>query len=288
MKIKFLALFVLSLSISCNSQSIKVKDLSNNIVFQPKDKEILQQIFTKFGGDQKLPTADLVVKVGTYFLGTPYVGHTLEGDTEKLVVNLRELDCTTFGENCLAISRTIRSGELTFDHFAKELKNMRYRQGIINGYTSRIHYFSDWIYTNNMGKLIQDISQEIGQTVYPLKVNYMSSHPRSYKQLTDHPELIPTITDQEKIISQRKMYYIPESRIKEVEDKLHDGDIAGITTTIGGMDISHVVILVRREGRIHILHASSMAEKVIISEETLEEYLFKSKSATGIMVARPL
>jgi hypothetical protein len=84
------------------------------------------------------------------------------------------------------------------------------------------------------------------------------------------------------------MYYIPEEKLAEVENSLQDGDIAGITTTINGMDISHVVILQRVAGRIHILHASSAAKKVILSEETLDEYLKSSKSATGIMVARPL
>jgi hypothetical protein len=36
------------------------------------------------------------------------------------------------------------------------------------------------------------------------------------------------------------------------------------------------------------MHASSLAEEVVVSEGTLEDYLLGSKSATGIMVARPL
>jgi hypothetical protein len=67
-----------------------------------------------------------------------------------------------------------------------------------------------------------------------------------------------------------------------------DGDIAGITTGIEGIAIQHVVILVRKEGRIHLMHASSKAEKVAVSDFTLEEYLLNSKSASGIMLARPL
>ena len=39
------------------------------------------------------------------FLNQPYVAHTLEvGDPEQLVVNTRELDCTTLVENVLALA----------------------------------------------------------------------------------------------------------------------------------------------------------------------------------------
>jgi hypothetical protein len=54
------------------------------------------------------------------------------------------------------------------------------------------------------------------------------------------------------------------------------------------MDISHVIIAIRQEGRIHLLNASSKHMKVLVSKETLEQYLNNYKSITGIMVARPL
>ena len=230
-----------------------------------------------------------MIKAGTFFKETPYVASTLEvtPEEEKLVVNLREMDCTTFAENCMAIARTVRSGNANFEQFTSELQKIRYRDGKINGYPSRLHYFSDWIYNNDQKKLVDDVSKEIAETPYPLKVNFMSTHPESYIQLKDST-LIPIIAKQEKEISSRKMFYIPENKITEVEDKLMDGDIAGITTNINGMDIMHVVILVRQGKHMHLLHASSAAEKVILSDETLEEYLFKNKRATGIMVARPL
>jgi hypothetical protein len=84
------------------------------------------------------------------------------------------------------------------------------------------------------------------------------------------------------------MYYIPKTKLVEFEDKLLDGDIAGITTDIEGLDISHTVLLIRKNNRIHLLHASSNAGKVVISEETLEDYLNNNRHSTGIMVARPL
>jgi len=67
-----------------------------------------------------------------------------------------------------------------------------------------------------------------------------------------------------------------------------EGDIVGITTKIEGFAIMHVGILIRLEGRFHLMHASSKAEKVVISLNTLEDYLLNRNSAGGFMLARPL
>jgi len=287
MKRKIVLFVVLPLFFACNAAKENKTDGPVNVVAQEKDKQILEQILELFSGEKDTPLPVLMVKTGTFFKETPYVAHTLETEPEQLVVNLREMDCTTFAENCLAISRTIKSKNPGFDKFTQELQKIRYRNGKIEGYPSRIHYFSDWIYTNDKKGLVKDVSNEIAKTEYDLNVKFMSTHPDRYKQLKNNTEFVNKLAKQEKEISSRTMYYIPEGKIAEVEDKLQDGDIAGITTNIGGLDISHVVLLVRKEGKIHILHASSAAEKVIVSENTLEEYLLNSKPATGIMVARP-
>ena len=254
-----------------------------------EDKEILEQIFELFAEETNAPTSVLMVKLGTWFMETPYVAHTLEkGDEEQLVVNLRGLDCTTLVENCLALAKTIQSGEHTFDQFTKELKNVRYRSGKIDGYPSRLHYTTDWIFDNQQKKLVRNLSKEIGATPYPKEINFMSTHPDSYRQLKDSSHLVEIIAQKENDINSRQHFYIPEEKLAEVEDQLMDGDIVGITTSVDGLDISHMGILIRKAGRIHLLHASSSAEKVVLSDETLEEYLLSSRSATGIMVARPL
>jgi len=279
----FLSIFVLT---AFHSNTARSNEPLKGVVYVQKDKEIFEKILQQFTPEKNTPIAELVVKVGTFFKETTYVAHTLEIEPEQLVVNLRELDCTTFAESVLAIARTIKSEIPSFEQFTHELQNIRYRNGKIDGYPSRIHYFSDWIFENNKRNFIKDVSEEIAKIPYPLKVNFMSTHPASYVQLKDSI-LIPVIAKQEKEISFRKMFFIPEDKLADFEHLLKDGDIAGITTTIKGMDVSHVVILQLVAGRIHILHASSTAKKVILSEETLEEYLKSSKSATGIMVARP-
>jgi len=288
MKTPLLTLLILTFLLSCNSPTKNPGLESDAIIYQEKDKEILEQVLELCAADKEATTSALMVKVGLFFQGTPYVAHTLETEEEQLIINLRELDCTTFAENCLAISRTIKSESPDFKQFTAELQNIRYRDGTIDGYPSRLHYFCDWIYNNQKKNLIKDMSEEIAQTLFPKEINFMSTHPGSYMQLKDSISLVDRIAIQEKEISSRKMSYIPETRIAEVESKLMDGDIAGITTEIEGIGIQHVVILIRQEGRIHLMHASSKAEKVAVSEITLEEYLLNSKSASGIMLARPL
>ncbi len=256
--------------------------------FVQKDKEILTTLLNQIRSEPYNTTSNLVVLAGKSFLETPYVAHTLECKEEQLVVNLRELDCTTYAENCLAIARTVKSGDLTFEKFTGELTKIRYRNGKVNGYTSRLHYFSDWIFENAHKGLIKRVSKEMGNTQYNLEVNFMSTHPESYEQLKNNPGLISEMATKEKEICTRTMYYIPKENISEQEHLMQEGDIIGITTSIKGLDITHVGLLVKKAGRIHLMHASSAAEKVIISEETLEEYLLNSKRATGIMVIRPL
>jgi hypothetical protein len=288
MNTRLLLLLVLSFLISSNSTPVNQTVASEAIISQAKDKEILEQVFELYSGEKEATTSALMVKVGRFFLETPYVAHTLETEHEQLIINLREMDCTTFAENCLAISRTIQSGNQTFDQFCSELRTIRYRDGNIDAYPSRLHYFCDWIFNNQQKSLVKDMSEEIVQTSFRKQINFMSTHAESYRQLKDHAPLVDAIAEQEKLISAREMFFIPVSHMEEVESKLMDGDIVGITTEIEGIAIMHVGILIRLEGRIHLMHASSKAEEVVISENTLEDYLLNRKSASGIMLARPL
>lgn len=260
----------------------------SQIKFEQKDKEILEKVFFQLKNDKDKSTSELVVLAGKELKGTPYVAHTLESEPEQLVINLRGLDCTPYAENCLAIARTVKSGKLTFEKFTKEISTIRYRNGKVDGYLSRLHYFSDWIFENDNKNLVKRVSQDIANIPYPLELDFMSTHPDSYKQLKANPAFVPQITQKEKEISVRQMFYLPKEKLPSYQDKLLCGDIIGITTSVAGLDIIHVGIIVKQNGKIHLMHASSKAEKVIISENTLHEYLTGRKSATGIMVIRPL
>ena len=283
MRYYILILLLPFLAVACMSKP----DNSDSLSFHTRDVEILDNTIDKFA-EEKIPISDLMMTIGKSFLGTPYVAHTLEiNETEMLVVNLHEFDCNTFIDNCLAICNTIRNENPGFDTFTNELTAIRYRNKKITDYTSRLHYFSDWIYENHQKGFVEDITSQISASVLANEVNFMSTHPNSYKQLKNNPALIPLIKQQEQEINQRVKYYIPKENISSIEEQLMNGDIIGITTNIFGLDIMHVGMIVKKDGRVYMMHASSDKKKVVITEKTLVEYLNSLSRATGIMVARP-
>ena len=81
---------------------------------------------------------------GINFLDIPYVAHTLEvtDGEEELIINCDEVDCTTFVEytTCYGASSPTEDGQIAEGDFADKLQMIRYRDGKINGYTSRLHY----------------------------------------------------------------------------------------------------------------------------------------------------
>lgn len=252
------------------------------------DEEICRQILTELQQHSEKTTAELVVEAGKLLMNTPYVAHTLETAPEQLIVNLRELDCTTFAENCLALARTAKTRKPSFKHFKNELQHIRYRGGEIDGYPSRLHYFSDWIVDNDKKHTVKSVSQSIGNTGFGKTINFMSQHPNSYKPLKNNAVFIEALHKQEQKLTNTKLHYIPTEKLETLKHLIKDGDIFGITTNIDGLDITHVGIAVFKSNELHFMHASSKAEKVILSEETLYEYLNNRESATGIMIARPL
>ena len=253
-----------------------------------EDKKICENILSKLEVQNGKTTSELVVEAGKVLMNTPYVANTLEITPEQLIINLRELDCTTFAENCLALARTSKSTNPSFDTFKKELQLIRYRNGEIDGYPSRLHYFSDWIADNDAKQLVKSVSGSISNIKFDKTINFMSHHPDSYKAIANNAVNLAAIDKQEKKLTRSEKYYIPTEKIESLKNLLKDGDIIGITTNVEGLDITHVGIIIFKGDELHFIHASSKAEKVIISEETLYDYLSNRNSTTGIMVARPL
>jgi len=260
--------------------------------YTQKDVDVCKAKFNYAVSDSlfKLPINVVLIDIAKSFIGLDYESHTLDKTKkENLVVHLTGLDCYTFLETSLIFARLIKENKTNFNDFKKELENIRYRNGKLKDYSSRLHYFSDWIYDMNQRGVTKDITKEIGGIVYKNKVNFMSNHPDSYLQLKGDSVMINKIKKVENNISQRKYYYIPQNKIANVDSKLKSGDILGITTNIPGLDISHTGIAIReRDGRIHLLHAPNVGKKIQISKLSLADYIMKHKYQTGIIVSRPL
>lgn len=226
------------------------------------------------------------------FIGRPYVAYTLEvSDPETLVVNTRQLDCTTLVENVTALALCAYRNLYTYRDYQNALVSMRYRGGIIDGYPSRIHYFTEWITENSRAGIVTEIQQPNPPftALQMVKVDYMSKHPQSYKALRLHPEFVSEIRQMEQRVSGQQFRYIPKSDVTNtslLRETIQDGDIIAITCQKPGLDIAHLGFAVWRNDGLHLLNASQLHKRVVEEPMTLGEYLSKHPSHTGIRIIR--
>ncbi|MDR0420799.1 MAG: DUF1460 domain-containing protein [Prevotellaceae bacterium] len=260
---------------------------TNDVKYDENAKFIFNSLIKKILSEKDSDNdySKIIPQTGKYFLGLPYVAHTLECENEVLTINFTELDCTTFLENVVVIATLAKSAQTDFDSYIKQLKKFRYRNGEVDGYASRIHYFSDWIVTNEQRGFVKNITKETGGEPYLKTINFMTENREKYPRLSDK-ETFDRIKLSEENLNKYQHYYIPKEKVAEIENNIHAGDLIAITCTTEGLDITHVGIAVKQKGRIHFMHAPMSGKHVMISEEPLHDYLAKNKGNTGIMIAR--
>lgn len=269
----------------CFSCTLNSQQQETQVYVTAEDKAIFERFISVMESKRLLPTADLIIETARFFLDTPYLGGTLEQEPEGLVVNLRAFDCSTFVDNVYALTRTLKGDDRSFDAYCNHLRQLRYREGQISDYTDRLHYTSDWIFENQRKGLVQDITQAIGGESYPLHLDFMSTHPDSYKQLSGSPERIARIQEIEQAINSRSYAYIPEADIDSRSAGMRNGDMVCFVTTINGLDHSHVGLIYWQGEKLTFIHASSTG-KVIINETSLSQYVERIKSNSGVMIVR--
>jgi hypothetical protein len=261
---------------------------AQQITCSPEDKSLFETKINDLEQTKAMSLGDTIISVGQSFLGTPYVEKTLEvGDTETLVVNFGGLDCTTFVENVLAFSMMLQNQQKDFENFTENLETVRYRNGNLEGYPSRLHYFTEWIRNNEKKGLIEGITAELGGVELEKPINFMGTHRNLYPFLASD-ENFEAMVSVEKEIAKEKFCYLPQDEIESKEHLIKSGDILALATSIKGLDVTHTGIAIHQpDGRLHLLHASSKNGEVEISELPLADYLKNIKSNIGIIVARP-
>ena len=236
--------------------------------------------------------AETAVQTAGTLLGKPYVYHTLEGNQhEQLVVNLQAFDCTTFIETTLALA--LARHEVPPKHspaqleaiFRRYLTKLRYRNGQIDGYASRLHYLSDWLRDNERKGILQDVTRELGGMQVQKAVNYMTAAVHKYPPLAD-PAVYKQMAQVQTAISEQPFYFIPSKQFKAVAHKFREGDIVMLTAARPGLDMRHVGYATWRNGKLYLLHASSDRKKVMLTQQPLADYLLANKRLSGVRVAR--
>ena len=260
------------------------------VTYQKKDSVTVCRLLA---ASRQLPRGtNLQLFFARKFLGLPYVAHTLEiNDDERLVVNTRQLDCTTLVENVTALTLCAQRGEYTWRDYLRTLTAMRYRNGKITDYTSRIHYFTEWITANTKEGIVTEIQSPNPpfSAVQQVSVSFMSNHPKSYKALRNHPEYVADIKKMEQQVSGQRFRYIPKTAVRnhsQLRKAVKDGDIIAITCRKKGLDIAHLGFAVWKEGKLHLLNASQLRGQVVEEPKILYEYLQEHPTHTGIRIIR--
>lgn len=286
-------ILLLTVFVSCsntdnNEETQNKKTTAVNIEISSLDSASLAN-FWLFATENKLQEKsipEIQTTIADWFMETPYVGGTLDiNDKEQLVINLQGLDCVTFVENVTALGMCVKSGEFTNEKYFENLQAIRYRDGKINGYVSRLHYFTDWLLDNRDKGLVTIVSNDFGDINFDSEVNFMSQNPQYYEHLSDSTAL-KEIIKIEKRISASNLKMVSKEYLENVENLVKDGDIIAIASSIKGVDIAHTGIAKHYNGRLHLMHASSVKEKVVLSEKPLSEYLKGIKNDSGILIAR--
>ncbi len=238
-------------------------------------------------GWSDLPIGEIVVRVGEHFLGAPYEAGMLDrGSIEELVVELDSFDCVLLVETALAAARAIREGSYRYDSFVSNLEKMRYRGGKLDGYCSRLHYFSEWIADNERKGLVRNVTSELGGVRLPKMLTFMSRHRGSYPRFAVNDSLFAGIQQMEDELAGMEINHIPQDRITQSYAGIEHGDIIATSTRVDGLDVSHTGIAYRNGEAVGFLHASTDGG-VKVSPD-LQEYVQNNDIQIGIVVARPL
>ena len=87
--------------------SSSADDWSGNLTFSVADMAAFNGCMgTLRSAADPRPVGTATLAAARYFVGRPYAASTLEREPERLVVNLREWDCTTLVESAVALART--------------------------------------------------------------------------------------------------------------------------------------------------------------------------------------
>lgn len=231
---------------------------------------------------------NIVLNIAERYIGTPYVSHTLENSRrEVLVQNMKEVDCTTFVEYVLA--EVLMQTDTVNHASAKDyLRRIRYRNGVIDGYPSRLHYITEWISEGVRNGFFSDVTEELNVDSMYVALSYMSRHPQYYKHLSSSRKNIQALFEIEKKLSGRIIKWMPKDSIPcRGLDWIQNGDIIAFTVGVYGLDISHLGFAYYQGDNLHLLHASATKGKVCVEPVPLYQMLIKNRNWTGMRVVRP-
>lgn len=249
------------------------------------DTTKITQILLKADAMNLTDHGSRTMAIAEMLAGTPYTADPIEAPDEQLTVRLDSMDCTTFVETVLALEMTLEEQRSSWRDFIYNLERLRYRNGNAGTYSSRLHYFSDWVIDNTHRGILQEVTDRLGaNTKWQVKtLEYMTRNRSQYPALADDEEYERMKNAEIGYRSHRYPYIKP---IDTKSLKLRDGDVVAMTTKRPGLDVQHVGLIKIKDGTPYLMHASKPAGKVLTEERPLADYLRRNPSITGIRVVR--
>ncbi|KWX22318.1 lytic transglycosylase [Mycolicibacterium wolinskyi] len=202
------------------------------------------------------------------FLGVPYGANTLGGsavEPEQLVVDLQKVDCFTYADYVEALKRATNR-----DEFLAALAKVRYRDGVVS-FQNRKHFFTDWAVS------APAIATDITKNLSPNAIQV----PKNLNAKNSGGVYLPGLP-----VVPRTVSYIPRDKVdSHVIDGLRTGDYLGAYAEDGGLDVTHVGIVIDTPAGPVFRNASSLRADNKVVDTPLGAYL---KTVPGIVVLRPV
>jgi hypothetical protein len=225
--------------------------------------------------DKIMHEASLIEDVGPrieflsgFFIGLDYKEATLLGNistAEVFVINFSGVDCFTFIDyiEAMRLSDSLES-------FKRNLKQVRYLGGIVS-FKNRKHFFTDW--AAYAPSSVDDLTEHVGGGKVKSIVKVMNLKENG-------TPLLPGVETFHRTIN-----YIPSEDIdSSLLQKLKTGDYAGIYSSMQGLDVSHVGIIIRDRDTFFLRHASSNRRAGKVVDQELQEYI---SGTPGLIILRP-
>ncbi len=235
------------------------------------------------------PIGEIMQTLGLELRGAPYAAGMLdEPEDEELIARLDQFDCVLFIESLLALARGIQAEDYSYQGYLDRVEEVRYRNSDIGGgYCERLHYWSDWIRTNERRDVVEDITAQLGGQVLDKEINFMTTKRGSYPRLVASDSIFNEMKQVEANLADLEMYYIPQDRIADVYDQLQAGDIIAAATDIKGLDVTHTGFVYKPgDGSTGFLHASTT--NGVTTSPDLASYIQGNRVQIGIVVTRPV
>jgi len=234
---------------------VTLKDIETPVGLDAAEAD---RVLKAAGADTAL--CERMERISEFLLGRPYVEGSLGGGPglrEEYRVSLTAFDCVTFIEAVLALALS-----RTLEEVIETIRRIRYKDGEID-WTRRNHYMVDWVRNN----------EECGF------VNDMTAGPFT-EEKTCTLDLIAGLPA--KVASFR---YFPIQNRAEASALFETGDLILFVSTRETLDVFHTGLLVERERRWLMRHATRRAGAVI--DQELVEFMSQNEMA-GFILVRPL